>query len=110
MKNDNMITINITYTGNGRDAKKFMKEMIDTGIVDKIRKEPGNLRYNYYLPVDDPHSVLLIDSWENQEALDKHHASSMMKAISDLREKYDVHMKIECFFKEDDDTDKTYVR
>ena len=47
-----------------------------------------NLRYEYYLPfgeekaVDDTsETILLIDSWENQEAIDLHHASPMMKTI-----------------------------
>lgn len=44
--------------------------------------------------------MLLIDSWINQEALDKHHASDMMKEIAALRDKYDLHMKMERY-KED---------
>ena len=40
---------------------------------------------------------LLIDSWENQAAIDAHHASSMMATIAALREKYDLHMTVERF-------------
>ncbi len=40
---------------------------------------------------------LLIDSWENQEAIDVHHASPMMRTIFELREKYDLHMEVERF-------------
>ena len=43
----------------------------------------------------DQETVLLIDSWENQQALDIHHASPMMNDIIELREKYDLHMKVE---------------
>ena len=49
----------------------------------------------------EPETVLLIDSWENQEAIDKHHASPMMKTIAALREKYDLHMKAERYISED---------
>lgn len=45
--------------------------------------------------MDDEETVLLIDSWTDQEALDKHHASPMMTRITELREKYDLHMKVE---------------
>jgi len=38
---------------------------------------------------------LLIDSWENQEAIDKHHASEIISEITELREKYDLRMKVE---------------
>ena len=47
--------------------------------------------------MDDPETVLLIDRWENQEALDEHHKSPMMKEIADLREKYHLHMRVEQF-------------
>lgn len=43
-----MITINIYYTGENQSASKFAKEMIDSGLVEKIRKEDGNLRYEYF--------------------------------------------------------------
>ena len=54
-----------------------------------------NLRYEYYQSLDDPETILLIDSWANQEAIDKHHATPMMDTIAKLREKYDLHMTVE---------------
>ena len=89
------ITINIRYTGINGNAEKFAQEMIASGTVDAIRKEKGNLRYEYYRPIDDPETILLIDAWDSQEALDAHHASPMMNIISDLREKYELHMTAE---------------
>lgn len=105
-----MITIIIKYKGINANARNFMKEMIDKGIVDKIRKEEGNLRYDYYLPIDDNNSIILIDSWINQEALDKHHQLPLMKDISNLRIKYDLHMEVEKYQKIDDNKDDNYIR
>jgi len=39
------ITINIRYTGKNNSIKCFLKEMKDSGIVDAIRAEEGNLRF-----------------------------------------------------------------
>lgn len=89
------ITINIRYTGKDGNAEKFAREMITSGTVEAIRNENGNLRYEYYRPIDDSETILLIDSWESQEAIDIHHASPMMKTITGLREKYDLHMTVE---------------
>ena len=80
------ITVNLHYTGKNGNARKFAEEMISSKTVEAIRAEKGNLRYEYYLSIDDPETVLLIDSWENQEAIDVHHASPMMKTITELRE------------------------
>ena len=89
------ITVNLRYTGTEGNARKFTEEMISSGTVDAIRAEEGNLRYEYYQSLDDPETILLIDSWANQEAIDKHHATPMMDTIAKLREKYDLHMTVE---------------
>ena len=89
------ITINIYYKGQDDNARKFAEEMVSSGIVDEIRAEEGNLRYEYFYPMNDNETVLLIDSWTDQSALDKHHHLPLMQRIIELREKYDLHMKVE---------------
>lgn len=106
------ITINIYYSGNNGNAKAFAKEMTESGIIRKIREEAGNLKYAYFYPADDEETVLLIDSWESQEALDIHHASPMMKEIANLRDKYDLHMKVERYISDEVGTspDDKFIR
>ena len=106
------ITVNLRYTGKDGSARKFAEEMVSSGTVAAIRNEAGNLRYEYYESLDDPETILLIDSWENQEAIDVHHASPMMQKIMELREKYDLHMTVERFVSDDamPDSDKSFIR
>ena len=89
------ITINLYYSGSNGNAWKFVEEMESSGIAEKIRKEDGNIRYDYFYPINDSETVLLIDSWKNQKSIDLHHESSMMEKIAELRIKYDLHMKAE---------------
>ncbi len=89
------LTVNLYYTGKDGNARKFAEEMESSGTADRIRAEKGNLRYEYFMPLNDPETVLLIDSWADQEALDVHHASPMMGEIAALRNKYDLHMRAE---------------
>jgi len=95
------ITVNIYYTGQNGSARQFTNEMISSGLVDKVRAEKGNLRYEYFFPLDDEETVLLIDCWKSQEALDFHHKTEMMKEIANLREKYNLKMKVEKYIKKD---------
>ena len=95
------ITVNIYYTGEKGNARKFAQEMMETGVVAAIRAEEGNLRYEYFFPMEDPETVLLIDSWRDQAAIDAHHATPMMGQITALREKYDLHMKVERYASDD---------
>lgn len=73
------IVVNIYYSGENGTVQKFAKEMISSGTVDAIRNEAGNIKYDYFFPLDDEETVLLIDSWKNQESIDFHHQSPMMK-------------------------------
>lgn len=85
--------------------------MVTSGTVAAIRAEKGNLRYEYFRPLDDPETILLIDSWENQEVLDLHHASPMMAQIAALREKYDLHMRVEKYVSDDtQESENEYIR
>lgn len=106
-----MITVNLYYTGTNGNAAKFAEEMEKSGTADKIRSEKGNVRYEYFIPINDPETVLLIDSWESQEAIDIHHASDMMQKIAELREKYDLHMRVERFVSDDlPSADERFIR
>ena len=111
-KADKSITVNIRYTGKNGAARKFAEEMVASGTVAKIRAEKGNLRYEYHIPMDDPETVLLIDAWENQEAIDAHHATPMMKTIASLREKYNLTMTVERYAPGSDipEADKKFIR
>ena len=107
------ITINIYYSGKGGNAKKFAEEMIASGTVIAIRAEEGNIRYEYFFPMDDKETLLLIDGWKDQRSLDKHHASPMMTKIAELRNKYDLHMKVERYLSDETETfatDKAFIR
>lgn len=107
------ITVNIYYTGVDGNARKFAEEMVLSGVVSDIRAEDGNLKYEYFFPMDDRETVLLIDSWENQKSIDVHHASPMMKKIIELREKYDLHMRVERYVSDESgisETDQLFIK
>lgn len=104
-------SMNLYYTGHDGSAKAFVKEMCESGTVDEIRKLPGCLRYDYFISLSDDETVLLIDTWESQQALDDYHASDLMKKVAFLREKYDLHMKAERYVRDDmNDKDGSFIR
>ncbi len=107
------VTVNIYYSGVNGNAKKFAEEMVSSGIVSDIRAQDGNLKYEYFFPMDDQETVLLIDSWKDQNSIDIHHASPMMAKIIELREKYDLHMKVERYVSDEagiSETDKAFIK
>ena len=91
------LTVNIYYTGKDGSARKFAEEMTSSGLVERIRGEEGNEKYAYFFPAEDPETVLLIDRWRDQAALDVHHKTPMMEQIAALRTKYQLKMRVERF-------------
>lgn len=107
------ITINIYYSGKNGNAKRFAEEMVRRGIVDDIRAEDGNLGYAYFFPMDDAETLLLIDRWKDQNSIDMHHASPMMAQIAELREKYDLHMRVERYITDEagiPESDEAFIK
>lgn len=107
------LLVNIYYSGKNGAARKFAKEMESSGTAEQIRGGQGNLKYEFYFPMNDSETVLLIDCWQGQADLDTHHASPVMGRIIDLREKYDLHMHVERYLSEDagvPDSDNLFIR
>lgn len=106
------ITVNIYYSGKNGHARKFVEEMESSGVAAQIRNEDGNERYEYFMPMHDDETVLLIDTWKDQKAIDLHHATPMMQKIIDLRNKYDLHMTVERFISNDEliSEDEKFIR
>ena len=95
------IAMNLYYTGHGGSARRFVSEMEENGTAAAIRSEDGNERYEYFISTSDPETVLLVDIWRDQAALDAHHASPMMATIAQLREKHDLHMRAERYLSDE---------
>lgn len=65
------ITVNLRYKGKNGSARAFAEEMSSSGTVEAIRREEGNLRYEYFLSLEDPETVLLIDEWTDKNFIRK---------------------------------------
>ncbi len=106
------ITVHLYYTGVDGSARKFAEEIVSSGTADAIRAEQGNLQYDYFLSLADPETVLLVDSWKDQAAIDAHHQSPMMEEVLRLREKYGLSVRAERFRPDSDgftSNDKKYL-
>ena len=106
-----VITVNIRYTGKNSSVRYFLQEMEDARLIDMIRDEPGNLRYEYYWSLDDPDTVLIAGSWQDRNAYLAHLASPVTEIAAGLRKKYDISMTVERYIRvEDVPSDKVQAK
>ena len=71
------ITINVTVNDVTKTAT-LVDNVATKALLELLAAGNGNLKYEYFFPMDDSETVLLIDSWENQEAIYEHHKTPMI--------------------------------
>lgn len=83
-----MLTIYVKYTAKDGCREKFLREIVEQGILTAIRNEEGCLMYDYYLSAQDENVILLIEQWESEAHQRVHMQQSHMKPLMALKEKY----------------------
>lgn len=91
------VTLNVYYRGTGGSAKRFVEEMESSGTLSRIRAENGNIGYEYYLSIEDPDTVLLVEHWASREALDAHSVSPNMRSVAAMKERLGLQSVIEVY-------------
>ncbi len=94
------VALNLYYKGKNGNAHLFMNEMEKSGLADKIRNRKGNECYEFFTSVRDKETLLLVDRWEDDDALHYHHNSDEMKKIAELKDKYELELKVERYVTE----------
>ncbi|MBQ9826509.1 MAG: antibiotic biosynthesis monooxygenase [Firmicutes bacterium] len=83
-----MIVLNVTYKCKPGMNRKFLEQIDALGIGDACRAEEGNIRYDYYFPADGSDELLLMEKWENAEALARHAKQPHMSKLGELKAAY----------------------
>ena len=87
------IVLHVYYTG--EKAKEFAAEMETGGLQTAVKAEDGCLQYDYFLPTQDANTVLLLEKWRDQAAIEQHNAGENMVKLKATKAKYGLETKIE---------------
>lgn len=88
-------TVNLHYTGKNGSAHRFAGEPESSGTAESIRSVAGNLRREYFFPMNNHETAFPIGSLRDQAVIDARHVSLMMESITALREKNGLRLKAE---------------
>lgn len=91
----NHLTLLVTYTTKPEMREAFLQTIMDSGIPDKVRKEDGCLRYEYFSSVEDENQILLVEEWNSEEQQKIHLEQTHMAELKDMKEKYVADTKVE---------------
>jgi quinol monooxygenase YgiN len=74
-----MVICNCLFTSETTDMKDFYKILCDEGLVEGSRADKGNIQYDFYISVEDPKRMMLIEQWETIEDLQAHSETELFQ-------------------------------
>lgn len=82
------LTVIVTYKTLPGKARAFYEAVTSSGVAAGVRQEPGNHGYDFFLPLDQPDTLLLIEQWENKAAADAHAFTDNVKKMGQIKPEY----------------------
>ena len=84
-----MIELHVTYTMKpGIQPKAFYDALNAATIPETCRQEKGNIRYHYFLPVDNDNQLFLLEIWEDKDSLKAHQQTPHFKAMPAIKDQF----------------------
>lgn len=90
-----MIVLNVTYKCKPDAREKFLEAIVAEGIDIASRAENGNIKYDYYTPVEGNDELLLVEKWRDADALAEHHKLPHFTRLGELKPEYVLNTIIE---------------
>lgn len=92
-----MIVLNVTYKCKPDLRGEFLEAIMTEGIDAASRAEAGNIKYDYYTPVDNSDELLLVEKWRDADALKEHSAQPHFLRLGELKPAFVLDTVIERF-------------
>ena len=82
------LTLYVRYLAKPGCREKFVRQLVEEGILTLIRQEDGCLAYDYYFSAQDENELLLIERWQSAEHQRVHMQQPHMARLRELKEQY----------------------
>jgi len=92
-----MIVLNVTYKCKPDMRDEFLEVIYTEGIDVASRAEEGNLKYDYYTPVDGSDEILLVEKWIDAQALEAHARQPHFARLGELKAEFIDETVVERF-------------
>lgn len=92
-----MIVLSVTYKCKPGAREEFLEMIMTNGIDVASRAETGNIKYDYYMPVESEDEMLLVEKWTDADALASHSKQPHFVKLGELKREYVIDTIIERF-------------
>lgn len=92
-----MLVFHVTFKCRPEMRDRFLNAVLREGIADAARAEPGNLKYEWYIPAGSSDDLFLIEQYRDAEAVAEHVRQPHTARLVELKEEYVADMVLEKF-------------
>jgi quinol monooxygenase YgiN len=92
-----MIIVNVTYKIKPGERDAFIAASNEIGLLENTNKENGNIKYAYYLPIDDEDGLFCSELWDNADAFKAHINTDHVVKFQDVKKKYVIESVLDMF-------------
>lgn len=85
----------VSYQCREGRREDFLKVILEEGIRQACLKEPGNISYDYFFSAQNENELLLVERWEDPEALERHHHFPHFRRLGEMKEEYVAETRVE---------------
>ena len=89
-----MVIISVRYRTKPCLRDAFVKALADERIAARTRTEPGNLAYEFSVPIDEEDTVCLLERWESADALLPHPQQPHFLRLQELKAQFVAETKL----------------
>ena len=90
-----MLVFNVTFKCRPGMRDVFLERIKAEGIDAASRAEAGNLRYDYFIPVDQSDDLFLVEQYRDAEAVAAHVRQAHTAKLVKLKEAYVTDLILE---------------
>ena len=84
----------VKYKAKHGPREKFVNDVFDLHIIDKIKCEDGFISYKYFYDAKEADDLLLVEEWKSEEKQQNHLKTEHMKELKELKDKYLLDTKV----------------
>jgi quinol monooxygenase YgiN len=84
----------VTYTTKPGLRSAFHNVILREGLQEASRQEAGNIAYDYFLSIDRPDELLLVEKWIDKEALTLHKTLPHFLRLQALKDEFIENVKV----------------
>lgn len=97
-KSKRFFMLHVTYHIQNRKRDLFYNKVKELGIIQQSKEEPGNYKYDYYLPTYSDDDLIIIEFWTNEAAQKMHGHTEQCQKLTKLKKEYVESVEIEKYW------------